>query len=65
MIVLVTCKNEVDLIKNEFARVVNYFLRRSMASNSVVVDGSGQNLNSSKLLLLSLLHARIKIPNQN
>ena len=46
MVVLVTCKNEEDPIKNEGARVVtqqcyimNQFLRCSRAANSLIGDG--------------------------
>ena len=43
MVVLVTCKNEEDSIKNEGARVATrlfvVFFRRSRADNSVVSGG--------------------------
>ena len=43
MVVLVTCKNEKDPIKNKGSREVTRlfidFFRRSRASNSVVSDG--------------------------
>ena len=43
MVVLVTCKNEEEVIKNEGARVVTTlsieFLRRSRAANSDISDG--------------------------
>ena len=43
MIVLLTCKNEEDLIKNEGARVLtrlyDVFFRRSRATNSEVSSG--------------------------
>ena len=41
MVVLLTCKNEEDPIKNEGARVLTrlLFFRRSRAANSVVSGG--------------------------
>ena len=42
MVVLVTCMNEEDPIKNEGARVVttnNQFLRCSRLANSIIGDG--------------------------
>ena len=43
MVVLHTCKNEEDLIKNEGARLLtrlyHVFFRRSMATNSEVCGG--------------------------
>ena len=65
MVVLVTCKNEEDPIKNEGARVfttlyINYLdAQGQITLKSVVV--SGQNLNSSKLWCMSLLPARIRM----
>ena len=64
MIVLVTGKNEDDPIKNEGARVVTTLsidfsdAQGQLTSKSVV--GSCHNLNSSKLLWLVLLSARMK-----
>ena len=66
MVVLLTCKNEEDLIKNEGARVfTTLYINFSDAQpgqitpESVVV--SGQNLNSSKLSFMSSLPARMKM----
>ena len=42
MVVLVTCKNEEDPIKNEGARghnIINQFLRCSRVVNSIIGDG--------------------------
>ena len=54
MVVLVTCKNEEDPIKNEGARVVTtLFIDFSDAQGQLTpksVMESCQNLNSSKLL---------------
>ena len=68
MVVLVTCKNEEDPIKNEGARfftklyqIIYQYFRRSRADNSGVGVVYSQNLNSSKLLCMSLLPARIKM----
>ena len=63
MVVLVTCKNEEDPIKNVGARVFTLYIRFSDAQvqitpESVVV--SGRNLNSSKLTCMSSLPARLK-----
>ena len=66
MIVLLTCKNEEDLIKNGGARVLtlaytSIFLSDAQGQLTLqsVVE-SGRNSNSSKLLWLSLLSARMK-----
>ena len=67
MVVLVTCKNEKDPIKNEGPRVfTTLYLNFSDAQalgqitlESVVV--SGRNSNSSKLSCMSLLPARMKV----
>ena len=64
MIVLLTCKNEEDLIINEGARVltrlyIDFSNAQGQLTPQSVVE-SGRNSNSSKLLWLSLLPARIK-----
>ena len=65
MVVLVTCKNEEDPIKNISVRVVTRLYidfsdaQGQITQESVVV--SGRNLNSSKLLCMSLLPARMKM----
>ena len=65
MVVLFTCKNDEDPIKNEGARVVTrlyiYFsdAQVQITPESVVV--SGRNFNSSKLLCMSSLPARMKM----
>ena len=61
---LVACKNEEDSIKNEGARVVTtLFIDFSDAQGQLTPESvmeSCQNLNPSKLLWLTLLHARMK-----
>ena len=65
MVVLVTCKNEEDPIKNEgaglFTALYIDFLnaQRQVTPESVV--GSGRNLNSFKLSCISLLPARMEM----
>ena len=64
MVVLVTCKNEEDPIKNEGARVVttlsiDFSDPKGQLTPKSVME-SCQNSNSSKLLWLVLLSARIK-----
>ena len=53
MIVLVTCKNEEDPIKNEDARVfTTLYINFSDAQGQITLESvvvSGRNLNSSKL----------------
>ena len=65
MDVLVTCKNEEDLIKNEGARVfTTLYINFSDAQGQITpksVMVSGRNLNSSKLSCMSLLPARMKM----
>ena len=65
MDVLVTCKYEEDLIKNEGARVVTTLYNNiSYAQGQitlVLVSVSGRNLNSSKLSCMSLLPARMRM----
>ena len=65
MVVLLTCKNEKDLIKNESARVVttlyiNLF-RRSEQITPALVVGSGRNFKLFSLSCMSLLSARLKM----
>ena len=64
MIVLVTCKNEEDPIKNEGARVVTILsIDFSDAQGQLTpksVMESCQNSNSSRLLWLVLVSARMK-----
>ena len=63
IVVLVTCKNEEDLIKNEgdkSAHIIHQFFRRARAELVVV---SGRNLNSSKLSCMSSLPARVRMIN--
>ena len=64
MVVVVTYKNEEDLIKNESARVVTtLFIDFSDAQGQLTpksVMESCRNSNPSKLLWLTLLPARMK-----
>ena len=60
MVVLVTCKNEEDPIKNEGARVLTtLYIIFSDAQGQVVV--SGRNLNSSKRSCMSSFPARMGV----
>ena len=65
MDVLITCKYEVDPIKDRGARVfttlyVNFSdVQGQITLESVVV--SGRNLNSSKLICMSSLPARMRM----
>ena len=63
--VLVTCKYEEDPIKNEGARVdTTLYSNFSDAQGQitlVLVSVSGRNLNSSKLLCMSSLPARMRM----
>ena len=65
MCLLVACKNEEDPIKNEGARVVTtLFINFSDAQGQLTLKSlmeSCRNSNSSKLLWLVLLSARMKI----
>ena len=65
MDVLVTCKYEKDLIKNEGARVdTTLYSNFSDAQGQitlVLVSVSGLNLNSSKLSCMSSLPARMRM----
>ena len=65
MDVLVTCKYEEDLIKNEGARVdTTLYSNFSDAQGQItLVSISGRNLNSSKLSCMSLLPSRIRMIN--
>ena len=63
MVVLLTCKNEEDPIKNGGARVfttlyINFSATQGQITLELVVV-SGRNLNSSKLSCMSSLPARI------
>ena len=65
MVVLLTCKNEEDLIKNEGARVfttlyINFSDTQGQITLELVVV-SGRNLNSSKLSCMSSLPARMRM----
>ena len=65
MDVLVTCKYEEDLIKNEGARVLTtLYINFSDAQGQitlVLVVVSGRNFNSSKLSCMSSLPARMRL----
>ena len=65
MVVLVTCKNGEDPIKNEGARVfTTLYINFSDAQGQInleLVVVSGQNLNSSKLSCMSSLPARMRM----
>ena len=64
MVVLVTCKNEEDPIKNEGARVVTtLFINFSDAQGQLTLKSvmeSCRNSNSCELLWLMLLSSRMK-----
>ena len=65
MVVLVTCKNEEDPIKNGGARVfTTFYINFSDAQGQITLElvvVSSQNLNSSKLLCMSSLPARMRM----
>ena len=65
MVVLVTCKNEEDPIKNEGAKVFTpLYINFSDAQGQITLElvvVSGQNLNSSKLSCMSSLPARMRM----
>ena len=65
MSVLVICKKEEDPIKNEGARVnTTLYINFSDAQGQITLElvmVSGQNLNSSKLLCMSSLPARMSL----
>ena len=61
MVVLITCKNEADPIKNEGARAfTTLYINFSDAQGQIVVV-SGRYTNSFKLSCMPLLPARMKI----
>ena len=64
MVGLITCKNEEDPIKNEGTRVVTRLYIDFLDAKGQITPGSAvvssRYLNSSKLVLMSLLPARIK-----
>ena len=63
MAVLVTCKNEEDLIKNEGSRVVTRYVDFSGAQGQITpksVVESGRNSNSFSFLCMCLLPGRMK-----
>ena len=65
MVVLLTCKNEEDLIKNRGDRVfTKLFINFSDAQGQITLElvaVSGRNLNSSKLSCMSSLPARMRM----
>ena len=65
MVVLVTCKNEEDPIKNEGARVfTTLYIDFSDAQGQITLElvvVSGRSLYSSKLLCMSSLPARMRM----
>ena len=67
MVVLVTCKNEEDPIKNEGARVLTtLYTNISDAQGQITLElvvVYGRNLNSSKLSCMSSLPARMRMIN--
>ena len=64
VVILVTCKNEEDPLKNKDARVATThnidIFKHSRADNSAARRRIWSNLNSSKILWTSLLLPRIK-----
>ena len=65
MVVLLTCKNEEDPIKNESARVVTtVYINFSYAERQITpefVVGSSRNSNSFKVFCMVFLPARMKM----
>ena len=65
MVVLVTCKNEEDPIKNEGARVLTtLYTKYSDAQEQITLElvvVSGRNLNSSKFSCMSSLPAKMRM----
>ena len=65
MVVLPTCKNKEDPIKNEGARVsTTLYINFSDAQGQITLElvvVSGRNLNSSKLSCMFSLPARMKM----
>ena len=64
MVVLVTCKNEKEPIKNEGARVfTTLYINFSKAQGQITLESvvvSGRKFNSSKLSCMSSLSARMR-----
>ena len=67
MVVLVTCKNEEDPIKNEGTRVLTtLYINFSDAQGQITLElvvVSGRNLKSSKLSCMSSSPARMRMIN--
>ena len=65
MVVLLTCKNTEDLIKNRGARVFTIlYINFSYAQGQITLESvavSGRNLNLSKLQCMSSLPARMRM----
>ena len=65
MVVLLTCKKKEDPIRNEGARVfTTIYIDFSDAQGQITLESvvvSGRNLNSSKLLCMSSLPARMRM----
>ena len=65
MVVLITCKNKEDPIKNDGARVfTTFYINFSDAQRQITLElvvVSGRNLNSSKPSCMSLLPARMRM----
>ena len=65
MVVLLTCKNEEDPIKNRGARVfTTFYIKFSDVQGQITlvfVVVSGRNLNSSNILCMSSLPARMRL----
>ena len=65
MVVLLTCKNEEDLIKNRGARVfTTLYTNFSDAQGQITLElvvVSGQNSNSSKLSCMTSIPARMRM----
>ena len=65
MVVMVTCKNEENLIKNEGARVLTtLYINFSDVQGQITLElvvVSGRNLNSSKLLCMFSLPERMRL----
>ena len=60
MHVIITCKNEKDAMKNSREEVATSIFRHSRQVTLWSGVGSGQILNSSKLLCMSSLPASMK-----
>ena len=65
MVVLLTCKNKEDQIKNEGARVfITLYIKFSDAQGQITLESvvvSGRNWNSSKLSCMSSLPTKMKL----